>query len=280
MEYHVHTLPNGIRILHVPSKSAISHACFLVKAGSRHEKPGKEGIAHFIEHMLFKKTAKRGTAQILNRLESVGADLNAYTTKEYTCIHASFLKPFLGRTLDLFADVVFHSTFPEDEFLKEKSIVLDEIASYQDQPEEAVYDDFEDMLFQDHPLGHNILGTEESVSTFTRADILEFIKENYDTSEMIIGVLGDYSFQKTVSEATKYFGDIPLAKTHGKEKLKVDQVVRRVEVERPISQAHVVLGCTTYDVYDQHKTGLLLLNNMLGGNGMSSILNLQIRGLS
>lgn len=191
MEYNVHTLPNGIRLLHVPSASAISHACIIVNSGSRDEQEEKSGLAHFIEHLIFKRTEKRNTNQILNRLESVGADLNAYTTKEYTCIHASFLNPYLDRTLELFHDIVFHSTFPEDEMEKEKSVILDEITSYLDQPEEAIYDDFEDLVFSGHSLGRNILGSAESVSKIEKKDIYDFISENYHTDKMIIAVLGN-----------------------------------------------------------------------------------------
>ena len=144
MDYQVHQMQNGIRVLHKASPSNISHACIIINAGSRDEKPSKDGLAHFIEHLLFKQTEKRNTNQILNRLELVGGDLNAYTTKEYTCIHASFLKPHLERSLDLFEDIVFHSIFPEEEMKKEKEVILDEIASYQDQPDEAINDDFED----------------------------------------------------------------------------------------------------------------------------------------
>ena len=158
MEYNVHTLKNGIRILHVPSTSPISHSCIIINSGSRDEEESQSGLAHFIEHLIFKRTKKRTTNQILNRLESVGADLNAYTTKEYTCIHASFLNPFLDRTLELFQDIVFHSTFPEEEMDKEKGVILDEIASYQDQPEEAIYDDFEDLIFSNHPMGRKYTG--------------------------------------------------------------------------------------------------------------------------
>ena len=147
MEYNVHTLSNGIRLLHVPSASAISHACIIINSGSRDEDEKQMGLAHFIEHLIFKRTEKRNTNQILTRLESIGADLNAYTTKEYTCIHASFLNPYLDRTLELFNDIVFHSVFPEDEMEKEKGVILDEITSYLDQPEEAINDDFEDQLF-------------------------------------------------------------------------------------------------------------------------------------
>src|ERR1700759_1538197 len=164
IDYQVHTLSNGIRILLKHSTSAITHCCFVVNAGSRDEPEHKEGLAHFIEHLLFKETETRNTNQILNRLELVGADLNAYTTKEYTCIHASLLKQHLERTVDLFQDILFHSTFPEDEQEKERGVILDEIASYLDQPEEAVQDDFEELLCGNHPMGKKILGTKESVA--------------------------------------------------------------------------------------------------------------------
>ena len=204
MEYNVHTLPNGIRLLHVPSASPISHACILINSGSRDEGEQESGLAHFIEHLVFKRTEKRSTNQILNRLESVGADLNAYTTKEYTCIHASFLNPYLDRTLELFNDIMFHSTFPEEELEKEKGVILDEIASYLDQPEEAIYDDFEDLLFKGHALGRNILGSTESVSGLSREDILSFMAKNYHTDKMVVAVLGNYSFNKLIKTGAKY----------------------------------------------------------------------------
>lgn len=208
MEYNVHTLPNGIRLLHVPAASAISHACIIVNTGSRDEPENKAGLAHFIEHLIFKRTEKRSTNQILNRLESVGADLNAYTTKEYTCVHASFLNPYLDRTLDLFNDILFHSTFPEEEMDKEKSVILDEISSYLDQPEEAINDDFEDMLFAGHALGNNILGTTESVQHFTRADVINFRKANYRTNEIVVAVLGNYTLNSVVNKGSKHFADV------------------------------------------------------------------------
>ncbi|NRF38491.1 pitrilysin family protein [Pedobacter foliorum] len=277
MEYNVHTLPNGIRILHVPSASAISHACIIINSGSRDESDENAGLAHFIEHLIFKRTEKRSTNQILNRLESVGADLNAYTTKEYTCIHASFLNPYLDRTLELFNDIVFHSTFPEDEMDKEKSVVLDEIASYLDQPEEAIYDDFEDLVFSGHPLGRNILGTTDSVSKITQKDIHQFIKENYHTDKMVIAVLGNYSLNKVVKIGSKHYSDIPenLYRSTREAPLKAPVVTKTFN--KPIQQAHAMLGSQAYSLHHPYKTGLLLLNNLLGGNGMSSILNLQIR---
>src|ERR1700710_2888847 len=192
IDYQVHTLTNGIRILYKHSPSTITHCCFVVNAGSRDEPENKEGLAHFIEHLLFKETETRSTNQILNRLELVGADLNAYTTKEYTCIHASFLKDHLERSIDLFEDILFHSTFPEDEQEKERGVILDEIASYLDQPEEAIQDDFEERLFKGPPIGNNILGTPETVAKLSSPDINEFIAANYNTSEMIFAVFGDY----------------------------------------------------------------------------------------
>ena len=277
MEYNVHTLPNGIRILHVPSASAISHACIIVNTGSRDESENKAGLAHFIEHLIFKRTEKRSTNQILNRLESVGADLNAYTTKEYTCIHASFLNPYLNRTLELFNDIIFHSTFPEEEMDKEKSVILDEIASYLDQPEEAINDDFEDMLFAGHPLGNNILGTIDSVQNFTREDVINFRKTNYRTNEIVVAVLGDYTLKNVVNKGTKHFADVE-ENSPAQQRLKPAILQQaNTTIYKPITQAHCILGTQAYSTYQSQKVALMLLNNYFGGNGMSSVLNLQIR---
>jgi predicted Zn-dependent peptidase len=277
MDYQVFTLPNGIRLLHKTTPSLLSHACIVINAGSRDEPAGKDGLAHFIEHLLFKKTEKRSTNQILNRLELVGGDLNAYTTKEYTCIHASFLNPYLERAIELFQDLVFHSIFPEDELQKEKSVILDEIASYQDQPEEAIQDDFEDLLFSKHALGRNILGTQDTVKALTRPDILEFLKANYNTHEIVVAVLGNYDFGKLCRMFKKIYGPIP----ENRVVVRRDPVIHHEPVSenitKPITQTHCVLGNQAYSIHHPHKTSLLLLNNILGGTGMSSRLNLQIR---
>src|SRR5690606_10290987 len=188
MEYQLITLANGLRIIFKAANLPVAHACVIINAGSRDEPEGKAGLAHFIEHLVFKKTARRTTSQILNCLELVGADLNAYTTKEYTCLHASLLNEHLSKALDLFEDIAFHSEFPEEEMNKEKGIIIDEIASYKDSPEDSIADDFEDIIFQDHPLGHNILGTEESLKALTREDIKSFIKDNYATEGIIVGI--------------------------------------------------------------------------------------------
>ncbi len=277
MDYSLHTLKNGIRILFAPAPSTISHACILINKGSRDEPEGKAGLAHFIEHLIFKRTKKRNTNQILNRLESVGADLNAYTTKEYTCVHASFLNPYLDRTLELFSDISFNSTFPEEEMEKEKSVILDEIASYEDQPEEAIQDDFEDVLFAGDALGNNILGTVETVKNFTREDVLNFIKQNYNTYEMVIAVLGNYNFRRVIATAERHFGEVPEnAATNVREKAIIHPPCDTIKY-RPINQSHTILGMQTIDTHHPNKAALLLLNNYFGGNGMSSLLNLQIR---
>ncbi|RBQ05901.1 M16 family metallopeptidase [Pedobacter miscanthi] len=277
MEYNVHTLPNGIRLLHVPSASAISHACIIINTGSRDEPENKAGLAHFIEHLIFKRTEKRSTNQILNRLESVGADLNAYTTKEYTCVHASFLNPYLDRTLDLFNDIMFHSIFPEEEMDKEKSVILDEISSYLDQPEEAINDDFEDMLFAGHALGNNILGTTDSVKNFTREDVINFREANYRTNEIVVAVLGNYTLNNVVNKGSRHFADVE-ENNPDKKRIKPGILPQsNTTIYKPIMQAHCILGTQAYSTYQSKKVPLMLLNNYFGGNGMSSVLNLQIR---
>lgn len=277
IDYQLYTLPNGIRILYKYWPSAITHCCFIVNAGSRDEAPGQEGLAHFIEHLLFKETERRNTSQILNRLELVGADLNAYTTKEYTCIHASLLNQHLDRTMDLFEDILFHSTFPDDEQEKERGVILDEIASYLDQPEEAIQDDFEELLFKEHPMGQNILGTPETVGKLNGDDIRGFIAANYNTTEMIFAVHGNYEFRKLVAMSEKYFGHVPLNELQ-KNRIKPIQNPGSIHiVNKPISQTHCIIGTQAYSSSHEHKWGLLLLNNLLGGVGMSSRLNLEIR---
>jgi predicted Zn-dependent peptidase len=276
-DYQLYTLSNGIRIMYKHAPSTITHCCILINAGSRDEREHQEGLAHFIEHLLFKETERRSTNQILNRLEVVGADLNAYTTKEYTCIHASLLNPYLERTIDLFEDIVFHSTFPEEEVEKERGVILDEIASYLDQPEEAIQDDFEELLFKDHPIGKNILGTNETVGALNRDDMRQFMAANYNTNEIIFAVIGDHDFKKVVKLADKYFGGI--APNHSK-KIRITpnhNTNGQHIIHKPISQTHCVIGNQAYSSSHHHKSGLLLLNNLLGGMGMSNRLNLEIR---
>lgn len=277
MDHQLFRLPNGIRVLLKPSDTVVSHACILVNAGTRDELPSQFGMAHFIEHLLFKKTERRNTNQILNRLELVGADLNAYTTKEYTCVHASFLKEHLQRVLDLFEDIIFHSVFPEVEMEKEKNVIFDEIASYKDSPEDAIADDFEDLIFKDHALGHNILGTEETLHAIGRKEVIHFLTQHYNTNEIVLAITGNYTLKRTKELVERVFGAVP--SNHAVRTRKKPFAYQAVceKIIKPITQAHVSIGNIAYDLYDSRKIGLMVLNNLLGGMGMSSRLNLQIR---
>ncbi|WP_294186112.1 pitrilysin family protein [uncultured Sphingobacterium sp.] len=277
MEYEIIRLSNGIRVVFQYQNLPVTHVCMVINAGSRDESAGKYGVAHFIEHLLFKRTEKRSTQQIINHLESVGGDLNAYTTKEYTCVHASILQPYLSRALDLFEDIFFHSTFPDIELDKEKSVIVDEMASYLDSPEESIVDDFEDLVFQGSGLGHNILGLEDQLLALQKCDIVDFMQANYDTNEMVIGITGNYTLKEVERLLHKVFGTVPsntIARLRNDVRPLVEQ---HVAVGKPINQVHYMLGSLAYSYRDDRKTGLLLLNNMLGGMGMGSILNLSIR---
>lgn len=276
-DHQIITLKNGIRVLLKPVKSQIAHCCLIINAGSRDEEIGEPGLAHFIEHLLFKETVKRNTNQILNRLEIVGGDLNAYTTKEYTCLQASFLKPHLERAMELLQDIAFFSTFPAVEMEKEKEVILDEIASYEDQPEEAINDDFESMIFSGHTLGENILGTPASVKSFQKKHLVNFIAKNYNTHEIVFAVSGSYTLAKVEKLAEKYFGIIPENKTAKIRTAPKPVLTQTKKLVKPINQAHCMLGAKAYSIHEKQKPSLLLLNNLLGGTGMSSRLNLEIR---
>lgn len=277
MSHHLIRLDNGIRVLLNRQVSPITHTCLIVNTGSRDEDTGKFGTAHFIEHLLFKQTERRNTNQILNRLESVGGDLNAYTTKEYTCIHASVLHPYLGRSLDLFEDIIFHSTFPESEMEKEKGVILDEMASYLDSPEESIMDDFEDLVFAGSGLGHNILGLENDLLSISKSDIKGFIAKNYTAEDIVIGISGDYTVKEIERLGNKLF-TIPLPNKRERNSDLTSPIIPVTQLEyKPINQVHYALGTRAYGIYDERKTTTMLLNNMLGGMGMSSILNLSVR---
>jgi predicted Zn-dependent peptidase len=278
MEYQLSTLPNGIRVLHKQQASTnIAHCCVVINSGSRDEREGKEGLAHFIEHLLFKGTEKRNTYHLLNRMEVVGGEINAYTTKEQTCVHASFLDQHLERAVELLADITFHSRFPQAELDKEKSVILDEIDSYKDLPEESIQDDFEELIFAGHTLGNNILGTEESVNRLSREDIFGYIAENYKTSEIILAVYGNFEWKKVMKMAEKYFGNVPVNNSERTRIAVTPYQVKILRVPKPIYQSHAMIGSRCYHLSDEKKTAMLLLNNYLGGPGMSSRLNLEIR---
>lgn len=278
MEYQLFSLKNGLRVLHKPNPySPIVHACVVINCGSRDEDPVTQGLAHFIEHMLFKGTSTKTLYNILNRMEVVGGELNAYTSKEQTCIHASFLKPHLDRAIELFADLLFNSTFPEHEILKEKQVIMDEIDSYLDLPEEAIQDDFESIIFDKHALGANILGNKNTVANIQRNHLLKFTEKHYRADDIVIGVYGNVSEKDLVNIANKYFSKV---KKHAKDiirvkpnKYKSQQVVQK----KNSVQSHAVIGSRAYSIHHKDKTAMLLLNNYLGGPGMSSRLNMEIR---
>ena len=277
MELQSFTLPNGIRLVHFPVQSPVAHCGLFIHAGSRDETDANHGIAHFIEHTIFKGTEKRNVFQVLNRLENVGADLNAYTTKEETCIYASFLSSFYDRTLELFQDIFFHSIFPEKELEREKQVVMDEIRSYRDTPAEQIFDDFEDQVFAGHPLGKNILGTAKSLKKLKQEDVLNFIHNNYRLDEVVIASVGEIDFKKLVKSVNKYFSDHPgRGKSHPRIPFQDYQPFRK-SIKKKTSQVHCLVGAPAYAYDHEKRIPLALLNNMLGGPVMNSRLSLALR---
>jgi predicted Zn-dependent peptidase len=277
MELQVHILPNGIRLVHHNVASKVAHIGLFINAGTRDENEQEHGIAHFIEHTIFKGTEKRNVFQVLNRLENVGADLNAYTSKEETCIYATFLNEYYERTLELFQDILFHSTFPAKELDKEKQVVMDEIRSYQDNPSDQIFDDFEDLVFAGHPLGRNILGTVRSLKNMTRNDLLNFIQRNYCLKEIVIVSVGNIDFQRLVKLVAKYFSQTPQRIQPTPRMAFGDYKVAVRTQKKKTFMVHCILGCTAYAFPDERRIPLSLLNNMLGGPIMNSRLSLALR---
>ena len=276
-QYNIATLPNGIRILHRQKKGEIAHLVLAVGTGSRDEREEENGMAHFIEHTVFKGTQKRKPYHILSCLDNVGGDLNAFTTKEETCLQASFLTVYYKRAMDLLSDIAFQATFPENELEKEKEVVLDEINSYLDMPSEEIYDVFEEIMFKNHPLGRNILGTSTLVKGFRRDDILRFIEANYSTDSMVLATVGDISFKDFEKMAMTYFGCRPSHPTPSKRQPFLSYEPRRIEMERNNHLSHCMIGGLAPDFCHPKKRVMVLLNNILGGPAMNSRLSLNIR---
>lgn len=276
-ELQLLTLPNGIRLVHHPVPSRVAHCGVFIGAGTRDETSTEHGIAHFIEHTIFKGTKKRNVFQILNRLENVGADLNAFTTKEETVIYASFLKEDYDRTLELFQDILFHSIYPEKEIGKEKQVVIDEIRSYQDSPSDQVFDDFEDQVYKGHALGKNILGTERSIRKFGREDIFSFIRHNYRPERIVIASVGNIDLKRLTAFASKYFNQDPDRGKPLPRKPFRGYKPANIVLEKKIFQVHSVTGGPAYSYTDPRRVPLALLNNMLGGPILNSRLSLALR---
>ena len=329
MKYNTYTLDNGLRIIHLPSDSKVVYCGYQINAGTRNEEPGEEGLAHFCEHVTFKGTERRKAWHILNCLESVGGDLNAYTNKEGTVYYSAILKEHIARAVDLLSDIVFHSVYPQTEIDKEVEVICDEIESYNDSPAELIYDEFENILFKGSPLGHNILGTAEQVRAFKTEDALRFTRKLYRPDNAIFFAYGDIDFKKLVKLIQKALGECPKgrelacsadcksAETPTEERIAEETPTEeRIAEETPTGetpteemeagdanhkvqsskfnvqskvagqtivmqknthQAHVMIGTQAYDVNDDRRMPLYLLNNMLGGPGMNAKLNLALR---
>ncbi|WP_242926845.1 M16 family metallopeptidase [Pontibacter vulgaris] len=278
LDYHIHTLPNGIRIVHKQvTHTKIAHSGFILDIGSRDELPVQQGLAHFWEHMAFKGTAKRKSFHIINSLESVGGELNAYTTKEKLCFYSSVLDKHFERSFELLTDITFRSVFPEKEIEKERGVILEEMAMYLDTPEEAIVDEFDAVIYGNHPLGNNILGTTESVSGFQKQDFLSFIDRNLSTDAIVFCSVSNLPFEKVVKLAEKFLKDIPTIKKE-RDRILVDKYKpQTITIEKSISQAHCVLGCPAYALSDERRIPFFMLVNLLGGPGMNSRLNLAVR---
>ena len=312
MKYNTHTLDNGLRIIHLPSDSKVVYCGYQINAGTRNEEPGEEGLAHFCEHVTFKGTERRKAWHILNCLESVGGDLNAYTNKEGTVYYSAILKEHIARAVDLLSDIVFHSVYPQAEIDKEVEVICDEIESYNDSPAELIYDEFENILFKGSSLGHNILGTAEQVRSFTTEDALRFTRKLYRPDNAIFFAYGDIDFKKLVKLIGRALADDESGKLAAEKLPQISQITQISRDENPVAteksvssvesvgpknypsvgnemagqtivmeknthQAHVMIGTRAYDVNDDRRMPLYLLNNILGGPGMNAKLNLALR---
>lgn len=277
MTYQTYTLPNGLRIIHKPDNTAVTYCGLVINTGSRDETSTEQGMAHFIEHLLFKGTAKRRSGHIINRLEHVGGELNAYTSKEETVVFATVLNEYFERAMELVSDIVLHSTFPQKEIDKEVVIILDEIQSYKDSPSELIFDDFEEMLFEHHPLGHNILGSAELLEHYTTADAVSFVERHYYPEQMVFFVLGDLNFKQLIRWAEKYLQTESTQERTLQRFSPTTYTPSRREIIKKTHQVHFIMGNRAYDLNHPDRMGLYLLNNILGGPGMNSLLNLSLR---
>lgn len=279
MKYNTTTLTNGLRVIHLPSPSAVVYCGYQIAAGTRNEQPGEEGLAHFCEHVTFKGTKKRNALQIINCLERVGGELNAFTAKEDTTYYAAIHRDHFKLAVDLLTDIVFHSQYPQQEIDKEIEVICDEIESYNDSPSELIYDDFESILFQGHPLGHNILGQADQLRSYTTEDALHFTRRYYRPDNAIFFVYGDIDFKQVVRLLSK----MPIAPVGHTNITHAEAIISPISYARPIvrqkgtHQAHVMMGCRAYHADHPRRMALYLLNNILGGPGMNSWLNLLLR---
>ena len=282
--YNTHTLPNGLRIIHLPSSSQVVYCGYQVAAGTRNECDGEEGLAHFCERMTFKGTEKHNALQIINALEGVGGELNAFTNKEDTTFYAAISKEHFAQAVNVLTDIVFHSQYPQQEIDKEVEVICDEIESYNDSPAELIYDEFENILFEGHPLGHNILGKAEQLRTYTTEDALRFVRHYYRPDNTIFFAYGDIDFKRLCKMLNSLLFNVyslelitpPANKSSINYKL---STINKEIITKDLGthQAHVMLGTRAYDIHHPLRIPLYLLNNILGGPGMNARLNLSLR---
>ena len=288
-KYNTYTLENGLRIIHLPMASQVVYCGYEIAAGARDEQPGEEGLAHFCEHMTFKGTEHRNALQVINALESVGGELNAFTNKEDTVFYAAVTKEHIAKAVNLLTDIVFHSQYPQHEIDKEVEVICDEIESYNDSPAELIYDEFENLLFEGHPLGHNILGKAELLRTFTTADALRFTRRHYRPDNAVFFVYGDVDFKrlcnKFIVDGLWFIDDyinrqnewLANKSTINHKLSTINHQPSTVNKKLGTHQAHVMLGTRAYRYDDPRRMTLYLLNNILGGPGMNARLNLSLR---
>lgn len=276
-EYQTYTLKNGLRIVHKPSTSKVSYCGFMINAGTRDEKAEEFGMAHFVEHMLFKGTQKRRSHHIINRMESVGGEINAYTNKEETVIYSIFLEEDFARAFELLADLTFYSTFPEKEIKKEIDVILDEINSYEDSPSELIYDEFENIIFQGSQLGHNILGEPDLLNKFDTNMAKKFVQHHYSPENIVFFSLGNTDLKKIIKLADKYISNIePSNLSHSRIAPNTIQKIEKI-IEKETFQTHALIGGKCYNLHNPKRKAMNLLNNILGGPGMNSKLNITLR---
>ncbi len=276
-DYLIHTLPNGIRIIHQHTDSPVGHLGVLINTGSRDEKENEHGLAHFIEHSVFKGTGKRKAYHVLSRIEGVGGELNAYTTKEETVLYSTFLNEYYARSAELLSDILFNSTYPEKELNREKEVIVEEINSYKDSPSELIFDEFDELVFDGHPIARNILGTKSKVRAFNRDAIFSFIGNNYHTDQMVISSVGNIDFNVLTKMLEREFGHVP-EKLRNTTRVKFENYIPQTRVvSKETFQSHCVLGTTAFDIKDPNRLVMVLLNNILGGQALNSRLNLALR---
>ena len=276
-EFETYILPNGIRGIHRQVRSSVTHCALVVNAGSRDELKGEYGIAHLTEHALFKGTERRRAYQVNCRLENLGGELNAYTTKEDTTLHATVMRHDFSRAVELIGDVIFRSTFPERELKKEREVIADEINSYKDSPSERIYDDFEDLIFKNSELGHNILGSKSTIARLSTDELRSFVKRTYTTDQMVFSSIGNFSVNTARSVAERYLGGFDATQREYQRTSPLAYEPFALSQLRHTHQAHGIIGTRGYSISDERRLPLALLVNILGGPSANSLLNIELR---